>query len=517
MPASTAFEPQGGSGLCRQPRLPAAGASAGAFIHAPTHAPTHAPSNAPAHAGTPTCTRTSIHASPGPCATIGGRHGQARARMRAVLAAAATGLLLATAAAQAHKSSDAYLFFDQQADRTSLRWDIALRDLDAALGLDADGDRALTWGEVRTAWPRIEALALQSLAVPGCSFLVDGHALEQRNDGVYAVLQLGASCRVTAQATLRYSLFADIDSTHRGIVRHTVAGGAATVRMLVPQVAQVTPVAPSVALTTDLPAAMPAAIPDAMLAAMPAAIPAAIPASMPAATPDAAPLAADATPATLAPAVPAAATAADPHPPSFIREGVHHIVTGYDHLLFLLCLLLPAVLWRSPGPPVRWQAVVGWRQALGPVAKTVTLFTLAHSVTLALAATGWVRLAPSFVEPAIAATIMLAAFDNLRPLLLRWRGAVTFGFGLIHGFGFAGVLGELQLPAAQFGWALFQFNLGLELGQLALVLSVVPLLFLLRRRAAYVPWVLRAGSVAALLMAALWLVERTADWTGVGA
>ena len=213
----------------------------------------------------------------------------------------------------------------------------------------------------------------------------------------------------------------------------------------------------------------------------------------------------------------AAGTPADTHASSFINEGVHHIVTGYDHLLFLLCLLLPSVLRRTPGQPPGWQAVAGWREALGPVAKTVTLFTLAHSVTLALAALGWVRLAPSFVEPAIAATIMLAAVDNLRPLLLRWRGAVAFGFGLIHGFGFAGVLGELDLPPAQFGWALFQFNLGLELGQLALVLMVVPLLFWLRHQAAYVPVVLRAGSAAALLMAALWLVERTTAWTGLGA
>ena len=112
---------------------------------------------------------------------------------------------------------------------------------------------------------------------------------------------------------------------------------------------------------------------------------------------------------------------------------------------------------------------------------------------------------------------MLAAFDNLRPQLLRWRGVVTFVFGLIHGFGFAGVLGELQLPPAQFGWALFQFNLGLELGQLAMVLVVVPLLFALRKRAAYVPVVLRTGSVLALLMAAVWLVERSTDWPGLWA
>ena len=381
--------------------------------------------------------------------------------------------LLTAVPAQAHKSSDAYLFFDQQPERTTLRWDIALRDLDQALALDADGNRDLTWGEVRAAWPRIDALALASLAVPGCAFEVSGHALEQRNDGAYAVLQMSAPCQMTAGAALHYSLFVDIDPTHRGIVRHTLAGAAPSLRMLVP-----------------------AAIPVAVRAAV------SVAAASPALSP--APAVAVALPA---PASPTPAT--DGHSPSFIGEGVHHILTGYDHLLFLLCLLLPSVLRREPG---RWLAVAGWREALLPVAKTVTLFTLAHSVTLALAALGWVKLSPSFVEPAIAATIMLAAFDNLRPWLLRWRGWVTFVFGLIHGFGFAGVLGELDLPPAQFGWALFQFNLGLELGQLSLVLLVVPLLFALRRRPAYVPVVLRAGSGLALLLAAVWLVERTSDW-----
>ena len=465
MHASTAFEPRRGAGA--QPVAPSGG-------------------RADVRSGALRCE---------PACDRARDRGHVRGRGRGPRAAAAALLVLAAAAAQAHQSSDAYLFFDQQANRTSLRWDIALRDLDTALALDADGNRALTWGEVRSAWPRIDALALQSLVVPGCSFAVDGHALEQRNDGLYAVLQLSAPCRVPAQAALRYSLFAEIDTTHRGIVRHTVAGGATTVRMLVP-----------VALPAD---------PRAATLASPAAAPIATTlAATTAATAEATP---EATPEATAAVAPAVVAPADPHAPSFIREGVHHIVTGYDHLLFLLCLLLPAVLRRTPGPPARWQAVTGWRQALGPVATTVTLFTLAHSVTLALAALGWVRLSPSFVEPAIAATIMLAAFDNLRPLLLRWRGTVTFGFGLIHGFGFAGVLGELQLPPAQFGWALFQFNLGLELGQLVLVAAVVPLLFTLRHRPAYVPVVLRAGSVAAMGMAALWLVERTSEWTGLGA
>jgi hypothetical protein len=88
---------------------------------------------------------------------------------------------------------------------------------------------------------------------------------------------------------------------------------------------------------------------------------------------------------------------------------------------------------------------------------------------------------------------------------------VTFLFGLVHGFGFAGVLGELQLPPAAFGWALLQFNLGLELGQLAVVLMVVPVLFLLRTRSLYVPGVVQTGSLVAITLAGLWLLERTAE------
>ncbi len=365
--------------------------------------------------------------------------------------ACCAGLVLALPAL-AHKSSDAYLFVERHGEQTTLRWDIALRDLDAALpALDADGDRQLTWAEVRAAWPAIDALALSSLAVPGCRFEVAGHALERRNDGAYAVLQLQAPCRVDERTPWQYHLFADIDPTHRGVLRFQQADGSSGVRLLDPRAEGA---------------------------------------------------------ATAGAAASAAADAAAVEHPSFLREGIHHILTGYDHVLFLLCLLLPAVLRREQG---RWVAVDGWRGALWPVARTVTLFTLAHSVTLALAATGLVKLSPKFVEPAIAVTIMLAALDNIRPLIGGRRGYVTFFFGLIHGFGFAGVLGELQLPTAAFGWALLQFNLGIEVGQLAIVALVVPVLFLVRRRRLYVPGVMVAGSTAAMLLAAVWLVERTAD------
>ena len=161
--------------------------------------------------------------------------------------------------------------------------------------------------------------------------------------------------------------------------------------------------------------------------------------------------------------------------------------------------------------PEGWQPVDRLSQAVWPVAGIVTAFTVAHSITLALAAMKWVSLPPSFIEPAIAVTIILAALDNLRSIFHGRRVIVTFLFGLIHGFGFAGVLAELNLPTAQFAWALLQFNLGLELGQLLIVGVAASLLFALRRGTQYPAWAIRGGSVAAIAIGVLWFVERTAN------
>ena len=179
----------------------------------------------------------------------------------------------------------------------------------------------------------------------------------------------------------------------------------------------------------------------------------------------------------------------------------------------MLCLLLPAVMRRVRGADgrARWEPVPSWSAALAPVLGIVTAFTVAHSITLGLAAAGLVSLPAAFIEPAIAATIVLAALDNLRPIFPGPRWLVTFAFGLVHGFGFAGVLGELNLPALQFAWALLQFNLGLELGQVAIVLALSLLLFALRAHRHYPRWAITGGSAAALLTGALWFVQRTAD------
>ena len=122
-----------------------------------------------------------------------------------------------------------------------------------------------------------------------------------------------------------------------------------------------------------------------------------------------------------------------------------------------------------------------------------------------------VSLTPAFIEPAIAVTIILAALDNVLPIFPVRRVVVTFFFGLIHGFGFAAVLSELNLPRAAFAWALLQFNLGLEVGQLMIVAVATTVLFTFRQWSGYRRVVLVGGSLVAIVVAGLWLIERTAN------
>ena len=385
-------------------------------------------------------------------------------------------------AAQAHKASDAYLQMQRSGATTlSLRWDIALRDLDAALDLDRDGDSRITWGEVKAARPAIDTYVLSHLQLNDgrCSFVPAPSTdapLEARVDGNYLVLRLQAECPALAQTSqiqLQYRLMTELDPTHRGLLKVERPGAAVQLLSLAPS---------STPQTVDIGAPPPVASVASVASVIePSAVPtsASAPAPLPANT------------------------------SNLLLDGLHHILAGNDHILFLICLLLPAVLIRSPAKG--WQPVPRWQDAARPVLMTVTMFTLAHSITLGLAAAKLVTLSPRLIEPAIAVTIALAALDNLRPLLGQrpnYRYAFTFLFGLVHGFGFADVLAEMDLPRADFMTALLKFNLGVELGQLVIVVPLLALLLALRRWPVYAKGLLPAGSVAAMLVAAGWFVER---------
>jgi hydrogenase/urease accessory protein HupE len=173
----------------------------------------------------------------------------------------------------------------------------------------------------------------------------------------------------------------------------------------------------------------------------------------------------------------------------FVLLGVEHVLTGYDHLLFLIGVL------------------VGCRAARGMVA-LVTCFTLAHSITLALATFGRLSAPAAVVEPLIAASIVFVGIENLveQPRLSR-RMAVTFAFGLIHGLGFASVLGELSVPKAALASTLLAFNVGVELGQLAVAALALPLLLRMRGTERGTTG-LRYASVLLSMVGCFWLCER---------
>jgi hypothetical protein len=362
--------------------------------------------------------------------------------------------LLVAATASAHKPSDSYLALRIDGAKLTGQWDIALRDLEHAIGLDADGDGAITWGELKARHADIAAyagarLALQADGRP-CTLAVGGQQVDEHTDGAYTVLPLAIDCGGAAPATLGigYTLFADLDPQHRGLLRLDGAQGTRS--------AVLDPGAPaqSFALQGEAAASGWAALGQ------------------------------------------------------YLVEGVWHIWIGFDHILFLLALLLPAVGSWVQG---RWQPAARLRGAAIEVLKIVTAFTVAHSITLSLATLGVVSLPSRLVESAIAASVVLAALNNVWPLLQGGRWWVAFVFGLVHGFGFASVLADLGLPAGALALSLLGFNVGVELGQLAIVVVFLPLAFALRRTALYRRGVLIGGSLLVALLAAAWFVERAFD------
>lgn len=187
------------------------------------------------------------------------------------------------------------------------------------------------------------------------------------------------------------------------------------------------------------------------------------------------------------------------------KLGVHHIWDGLDHILFLMALLLPSVLYRLKS---EWHAKQKFYPALIYVIKIVSVFTLAHTITLSAATLGFMSLSSRLVESIIALSIAVAALDLLTPIFKGRIWLVIFIFGLFHGFGFASVLADYPIPQSYLTWSLLSFNLGVEIGQVAIVAAVVPVLFLLRKQSLYIPVILKLGAVILIMIAMYWFIER---------
>jgi len=351
----------------------------------------------------------------------------------------------------AHKPSDSYLTVRATPAQVTGEWHLALRDLEDAIGLDADDNGAITWDELRSRQTALSAYAgarlhlrsgQQSAQLRITELLVDHHS-----DGAYAVLRFTVD-RLASVAALevQYRALFDLDPSHRGLLR-LEHGGRTRLAIFSPTTStqhfDLTTPAPRTAWLT------------------------------------------------------------------FVKEGMWHIWTGYDHFLFLLALLLPGVLRHGADG---WEPVVAARPAFVNVLKVVTAFTVAHSITLSLAALGIVHLPARLVESAIAASVVLAALNNLVPFFAERGWLVAFGFGLLHGFGFANALGDLGLRHGDLAITLFGFNLGVELGQLLIVALFLPLALAVRHLLFYRHFVLRAGSVAIIAVAVTWFAERALDF-----
>jgi len=355
--------------------------------------------------------------------------------------------------AHAHKPSDSYLTLKVNAEQIDGQWDIALRDLDYAITLDADQNGEITWGEIKGKHAQITAYALARLrlgpADAPCPVQAREQLIDNHSDGAYSVLRFTATCAAAPKTlVIDYGLLFDLDPQHRGLLRLEYEGETRAGIFSVDEHEQQFKLARLSKWEQFV---------------------------------------------------------------DYGKEGVWHIWTGFDHVLFLLSLLLPAVLVRASSPERRWSAAPGFAPAFWDVVKVVTAFTLAHSITLSLAALGVVSLPSRWVESAIALSVVLAALNNIRPLVYEKRWVIAFCFGLIHGFGFASVLTDLGLPRESLLIALVAFNLGVELGQLVIVSVFLPIAFALRTTALYQRVVLVLGSAAIALVAAAWLVERAFD------
>lgn len=376
---------------------------------------------------------------------------------RCVVAAVWLTGLVGASAVHAHSSGNSYLAFSMRDATPVLRVDVSIRDLDFVFDLDADRNGEVTWAE--TSARQAELLAWVSAGVEvsaagtRCELAASEPLASQRGDGVYlstewTLVCQGVSTQPIPGLSLRYALMFDRDNLHRGLLKVELPNELNTAILSPEQ-----PVASLVQGSTRLWDIF----------------------------------------------------------QRYVVEGVWHIWIGIDHILFLLSLLVLAPLASAPRAVVSWAPVDRFGLAFVDVVSVVTAFTVAHSITLSLSVMEWVDPPADVIEPVIALSVVLAALNNLLGWfsLKRWR--LAFVFGLIHGFGFANVLLDLGLPTQALAVALGGFNVGVELGQLAIVVVFLSVAWSLRHTAFYRWVVVAGGSLTIAVIGAVWTWERMAS------
>ncbi len=364
--------------------------------------------------------------------------------------------------AQAHKPSDAFMVFEP----SSVRLSLALKDIDAAIeSLDENQDRQLTYAEFKLAIPAIEVLVKKDVTLYcGSNILNSGwridesteaSALEKRNDGTYVRLKADITCLNDQAMQLQYRLFEEIDTSHRLLVSNllgsveTVSAASPSERLLILRGSG----GAIKSSATD-------SKPDKNSSAL----------------------------STLT---------------NFIVEGFTHLAIGWDHLAFILVLVLPFMLWEKNGQKYQ----LDWA-ACKQLLCVVSAFTLGHCLTLVLVTLNVITITGQWVEPTIALTIVISAALNLMPEVKAPRVLMPLVFGTIHGLGFSSVLSELGISSGSRLMALVGFNLGIELGQIAFVVLWAIAQYGLIRFKGYMRWVVMGGSTVLMLAAVMLTIVR---------
>ncbi len=349
--------------------------------------------------------------------------------------------------AWSHSLNDSFIELNLVDRAISGSVQLAIKDLEIAVGLDANADSEVHWGEVIGASKRIEQYVANRLRVSTdaepCHIDTTDYRIRPMTSGAYLVLGLSGFCPNTPTTLdIYFAPMFDMDSSHRGIANiswqnltlsHVFSPGNDSLEL-----EQSSPVRLRVLL-------------------------------------------------------------------SYINEGIWHIWIGIDHILFLLAMMLGVFVYQRK----QNKGELSTRACALEIIRLVTAFTIAHSITLVAATMGLVSLPAALVESAIALTVVIGGANVLYPIFGNRHWQFALGFGLIHGFGFANVLAELSLSKGLFFTSLFGFNLGVELGQLAIVVALTPLLILATHGEKLSKYATTLSGLLLCQFGLFWLVERS--------
>lgn len=390
----------------------------------------------------------------------------------------------------AHTTSESYLFLTVHGNNIQGNLSVSVRDLQNAVDIDHNSDSIITWGEILSRKNLLEEYVLKNLTLKldsnVCSSLINKIQIDNFLSRAYLVFDFTSQCQGVSfspqKLFINYNILFDINSSHRsllnldfrpGITLKTASdyNSAKNILYNLNNGKYTTVFSPANRTQTFEHGADNSSRISQIYA--------------------------------------------------FAQNGVFHILTGFDHLLFLISLLLPAFIKNHSSITSFWKSLIKrdhlqnpiqlctFRETFFYVFKVITAFTLAHSITLCLAVLEIINLPSRLVESTIALSVCIAAINNIAPIINEkqiWK--VAFVFGLIHGLGLSSVLTDIGLDHQTLAISLVSFNIGVEAGQMAVVVISLSILYSIRKTFFYYPLVVNIGSLATILISFLWFIER---------